>query len=502
MPKLSLSMIVKNEEQNLRNCLESVRGVVDEIVIVDTGSSDNTIEIAEQYHAKIYHFDWCNDFSAARNYALSKSRGDWVLYLDADERLKEKSKNEIINLIDNNEKLGINCFVNSISSNGRNSQIMKYTRLFRNDPQIKFDGKAHEQIEPSLRSNRYEIIDSKIEIIHLGYDVSEPELKSKAERNLNLLLDDYKKKKLPYLAYQIANSYAVLKMEDEKARFYSEALKGNSLNKELRSICFLELADYELRKGNINRAKEYVDNGIKENDNHVLIKMIATQVYGKLKEFDKAILICEDALNKDLNTKGDNKNFSLQEINLSKEKILFQGMLLSLISENNNKFKYFSSLLIDCDELMAKIFFKIFENKRLNESEISELVNIVSLNNLELVLTLLSRYQFENKIKFLRLGYGKFHKNPNFISYYAKNLISLNHLSEAQQVLESAVTNLIFELPIIMYLASIYIRTNQLERLNNLLENLEAESKSNHMLASNLLSLKNKLIPILNKIAP
>ncbi|MBK7632424.1 MAG: glycosyltransferase family 2 protein [Ignavibacteriales bacterium] len=85
MPTLSLSMIVKNEERHLARCLSSVKDVVDEIVIVDTGSTDNTIEIAESFNAKIFHFDWVNDFSAARNFALTKCIGNWILYLDADE---------------------------------------------------------------------------------------------------------------------------------------------------------------------------------------------------------------------------------------------------------------------------------------------------------------------------------------------------------------------------------------------------------------------------------
>ncbi len=88
---LTLSMIVKNEEKYLEDCLKSVRGVADEIVIVDTGSTDHTIEIAQEYNAKLFHYTWINDFSAARNYALEKSTGDWVLYLDADERLSKSS---------------------------------------------------------------------------------------------------------------------------------------------------------------------------------------------------------------------------------------------------------------------------------------------------------------------------------------------------------------------------------------------------------------------------
>ncbi len=86
-PLISLCMIVKNEEKNLPRCLESVRGLVDEIVVLDTGSEDNTVSVAESFGAKVYHMPWPGSFSAARNESLKKAGGNWILYLDADEAL-------------------------------------------------------------------------------------------------------------------------------------------------------------------------------------------------------------------------------------------------------------------------------------------------------------------------------------------------------------------------------------------------------------------------------
>ena len=87
IPKLSLCMIVKNEEKLLPGCLESAKDFVDEIIIVDTGSTDKTIEIAKQYNAKIYEHPWENNFSKHRNQSISYATSDWILYLDADEEL-------------------------------------------------------------------------------------------------------------------------------------------------------------------------------------------------------------------------------------------------------------------------------------------------------------------------------------------------------------------------------------------------------------------------------
>ena len=84
-PTLSLCMIVKDEESMLANCLKSVNGYVDEIIVVDTGSSDRTVEIAEEHGAKVFHHQWENDFSKHRNQAIGYASGDWILVLDADE---------------------------------------------------------------------------------------------------------------------------------------------------------------------------------------------------------------------------------------------------------------------------------------------------------------------------------------------------------------------------------------------------------------------------------
>ena len=96
--QISLCMIVRNEESYLPECLESVADVVNEIIIVDTGSTDNTKKIAESFGATVFDFTWVDDFSKARNYSLSKASNDWILYLDADERLDKNSINELVEL--------------------------------------------------------------------------------------------------------------------------------------------------------------------------------------------------------------------------------------------------------------------------------------------------------------------------------------------------------------------------------------------------------------------
>ena len=100
---LSLCMIVKNEENTLSRCLESVKDIVDEIIIVDTGSTDNTVEIAKSYGAKVFFYKWDNSFANARNYSLSKASKDWILIMDADDELVKEDKDKVALLINNKE---------------------------------------------------------------------------------------------------------------------------------------------------------------------------------------------------------------------------------------------------------------------------------------------------------------------------------------------------------------------------------------------------------------
>ena len=104
--KIGLVMIVKNEERCLEKCLKAVRNLVDEIYITDTGSTDKTVEIAKKFGAHISHFEWINDFSAARNFSLEQSDCDWNLVLDADEYLIEGKRKDIDKFLESQETLG------------------------------------------------------------------------------------------------------------------------------------------------------------------------------------------------------------------------------------------------------------------------------------------------------------------------------------------------------------------------------------------------------------
>ena len=146
--KLSLCMIVKDEEAALPKCLGSVKSVVDEMVVLDTGSSDRTCHIANKYGAKVHQFQWCNDFSAARNEALKYVTGDWILVLDADETLTQKIVPQLKEVIQQEEYLLINLVRSEVGA--EQSPYSLVSRLFRNHPDIRFSRPYHALVDDSV----------------------------------------------------------------------------------------------------------------------------------------------------------------------------------------------------------------------------------------------------------------------------------------------------------------------------------------------------------------
>ncbi|MFN3134674.1 MAG: glycosyltransferase family 2 protein, partial [Candidatus Kryptonium sp.] len=181
-------MIVKNEEKFLPGCLESVKNIVDEIIIVDTGSTDKTIEIANSYNAKVFHLEWKGDFSQARNESIKHATGDWILILDADERLDPGQETKIKKYLNLNFD-GLYVRIISADKNG-NLSATEYPRLFRKINGIKFERKIHEQISPSILKLGGKLAKTDITITHLGYGQDDETMRKKYERNLQILLEE------------------------------------------------------------------------------------------------------------------------------------------------------------------------------------------------------------------------------------------------------------------------------------------------------------------------
>ena len=256
--RLSLSMIVKDEEEFIGGCLESVRGIVDEIVVVDTGSTDKTIEIARNAGAQVLQENWNGDFACARNRSLEACTGRWVLYLDADERLVAGQKEKILGLLAVPKVDAYQILVRSalsLKGGKRAVQVMPYPRLFRRKEGVRFERPVHEQIAPSILRRGGKIVPADVVIEHLGYDQGFDVLKQKVLRNLGTLLalaeqnaGDW------YSRFQLARSFMLV--QDFPAVVYHAGAAIRTPGVPVAIQCSLHnlLAEAALKTRNIGQA--------------------------------------------------------------------------------------------------------------------------------------------------------------------------------------------------------------------------------------------------------
>ncbi|MBS4174157.1 glycosyltransferase family 2 protein [Bacillus sp. FJAT-49736] len=211
--KISLAMIVKNEEKNIKRCLERVMDLVDEMVIVDTGSTDNTISILQQYSdVKIHHFNWVDDFAVARNYSIEQTTGDYILVLDADEYIIEGSREDLESIMLTNSIGRI-----LIKSHFKKDNQIHYAKAYvsRFFPRnIRYSGAVHEQLE-----SNYSRVDANLKVMHSGYFET-----NKSQRNIPLLFKEIKKDPMDgYYLFQLGKELRISKKYKEAYQFLKRA---------------------------------------------------------------------------------------------------------------------------------------------------------------------------------------------------------------------------------------------------------------------------------------
>lgn len=224
--ELSVCLIAKNEEKNIARCLESIKCIADEIILVDTGSEDKTIDIAKSCGAKVIEHPWNKDFSAARNVSLEAAQGKWILFLDCDEEIPREDAMKLKELVSQDKNEGYYLrLINVIDGKVIGSAIV--LRLFRNRPEYRFKGKLHEQVIKEIQ-NRYgieSIQPAEIRIIHYGYDPNFTNVADKSKRNLDILLTFPEEEKDGYYYYALGNEYARVNTYDIALEHYLHSLQ-------------------------------------------------------------------------------------------------------------------------------------------------------------------------------------------------------------------------------------------------------------------------------------
>ncbi|MGE5577906.1 MAG: glycosyltransferase [Syntrophothermus sp.] len=247
-------MIVKNEEEFLPRCLRSAQGVVDQIVIVDTGSTDRTVEIARSFGAEVYQHPWKNDFSEARNVSLEHATGDWIIYLDADEEIAQEDIEKIKPLLASTDGEGFYMVETNFLGDlaGYDAVSHPTLRIFRNRKEYRFHGALHEQISDKIRGA---CPLSPLRLNHYGY-MNKPLLdKNKLTRNREILLKEVKANpNNSFVHFNLGTEYTRTREFDKALQHYQKAFQN-------LSSLELHFASYLVRNivMTLNELKRYQD---------------------------------------------------------------------------------------------------------------------------------------------------------------------------------------------------------------------------------------------------
>lgn len=253
--RLSQCMIVKNEEENIRQALTWGKDIMYEQIVVDTGSTDRTVEIAEEMGAKVFHFTWIDDFSAAKNFAIEQATGSWIAFLDADEYFSPEDARKILPLIARLEQktpisqrpVVIRTSLVNLKDDGEVGSVMSHDRLFRNMTKLRYRNRVHEYLDESGMADR--IFDAKdmLTIFHTGYKSEVFAGKKKMERNISILEkvaadnpEDYDTKVYLGNSYFGNNQYESAEQVYYQVMDHIESVDGEEL-KELFFSNFLKL---------------------------------------------------------------------------------------------------------------------------------------------------------------------------------------------------------------------------------------------------------------------
>jgi GT2 family glycosyltransferase/2-polyprenyl-3-methyl-5-hydroxy-6-metoxy-1,4-benzoquinol methylase len=255
--RLSLCMIVRDNERTIRPCLESIRPWVDEMVIVDTGSTDETPRIVERFGGRLFHFPWSDDFSAARNESLRHARGDWLFWMDSDDTIPEECARRLRTLVERQTDPSVLGHVVQVHCpGGRDDGVYEVTavdhvKLFRNRPDLRFEGRIHEQILPAIRRAGGEVAWTDLFVVHSGSDHSPEAQRRKRERDLRILHLELKERpEHPFTLFNLGMTYVDASRYEEAVEFLrrSIAQSGPGESHVRKAYALLVYAQMQLKR--------------------------------------------------------------------------------------------------------------------------------------------------------------------------------------------------------------------------------------------------------------
>lgn len=291
--KLSACLIVKNEADHLRNCLTSLKDVVDEIVVVDTGSTDGTVGIASECGAKLGYFEWCDDFAAARNEALKLATGSWALWIDADEELTPESVEAIRSALIRPQFAGFYIpIVNFTEEEGDGDQFVHApVRLFRLLRGVQFTGRIHEQVVPSLNQFGLPFATlEKAQLLHHGYRPAMVAERNKVERTVRILETEVSEDpENSFQWFNLANAFTIARRYDEAEEACLKSIENLRPNESHAHNVYQILTEVYEQQGRYREALELIETAESKGLGGIQSEYTKASVLLSLHRYDDAL---------------------------------------------------------------------------------------------------------------------------------------------------------------------------------------------------------------------
>lgn len=309
-PTISLCMIAKDEEDFIKKTIEAAKPLVDEIIVVDTGSKDRTKEIAQKLGAKVFDFKWNNDFSEAHNLAVEKAEMDWVLVLDADETISRKDHKKILKLVKDESVDGYVLEQRTYSTNVESHNwsfcegnyeeekdfagyfASKLVRLFRNNKGYKFIHKNHDVVDPSIKEKNGKIVNPNIPMHHFAKTKGTSFFEGKVDQYLEMGLNQIKEEPSnPRPYYEIGLIYLTKNDLKKAEKNFKKVVELNPGYK----TAFAQLGIIELKRKNYKKAAEIFQDSIQRKPKQDLAYLYLGELMMMINKFEKAARIFKQA---------------------------------------------------------------------------------------------------------------------------------------------------------------------------------------------------------------
>lgn len=345
-PTVSVCMIVKNEEELLPQCLDSIKDLADEIVIVDTGSTDRTVEIAKSYGARIYHYEWKNDFSAARNVSIEYAAGDWICIIDADEELETDDLALLKKTLYTTKYRALSISVYNFSrEEAQCSSFLPSVRFFRRETMARYEGIVHNMLR---LPDSEEVLRLPVRFRHYGYGLSKGKMAKKVERTKSMLLQQLEED--PDYGFAHFNLSQILRGEQdvptadqmERVIYHSHrAVELSDPHKPGERHIYL-MASHQLvtayfNKGDYKNAEKWCHHALSLQPDYLDPLLSLGHIYSSTRQLDQARRYYREYLDRQKNYDEHSQTEYIILLHLHSRHNAYYG--LGLVSQMENKYQ-------------------------------------------------------------------------------------------------------------------------------------------------------------------